>query len=291
MAITFTERLNIPIQDIGATGWGAVLNTGFQEIDDRLFLTGDGDPTGVATSQYVGQRYYDTTNDIWYYATASGVDNTWVFEAFDDAALVRLDASRVMTAGLRHPNDTYLEFRNVADDAWMPLLGLDGFDYTKVGCPQHPMRLLGDSLANMIVQAGGAARRMIVADVDDKNDADLILGFDFTDPANWNLGTISTVNSNSRHLVTPYSISGDPLVINFGHAYPVTAAGEIVTLSQAYNTVHMFGLATISPGPRTGMTPGNWAGVEYEPTSNSTCTLTTVVGSTVCACYWFSMGY
>lgn len=54
----------------GDTGWDTALDSGIDDANTRLTLNGDGNPQGVVAAFWLGQKYYDTTNDELYFATA-----------------------------------------------------------------------------------------------------------------------------------------------------------------------------------------------------------------------------
>lgn len=57
--------------------WHTTLDTAFQRLDDLLTRQGTGSPNGVLTSDYLGQLYYDTTNNQIFVARTAAVNNAW----------------------------------------------------------------------------------------------------------------------------------------------------------------------------------------------------------------------
>jgi len=82
MALTLTSRLRLAKQDKGDNNWHTSLNDGFDDADARLFKTDTAaDPNSAEEAHYVGQRYWDQTNGLWWTATAVGNPGTWVRDA------------------------------------------------------------------------------------------------------------------------------------------------------------------------------------------------------------------
>ena len=63
-------------QGKGDAGWDVGLDDGFDDANTRLTLNGAGAPSGV-DGDWLGQKYYDTTNDETYYCTATGSPGTF----------------------------------------------------------------------------------------------------------------------------------------------------------------------------------------------------------------------
>jgi hypothetical protein len=83
MATVKTTRLNLAKQAAGDNpgSWEVDMNQGYQDADDRFFLSGAGDPNtagGGVTSNYIGQRYLDTDTDLWWTAQDAAAPGTWV---------------------------------------------------------------------------------------------------------------------------------------------------------------------------------------------------------------------
>lgn len=69
-------------QDQGDPSWDSGLNSGFDDANSRLTVSGAGDPNGVVAGHWVGQAYWDTTAlQQWYCTTATGVAATSVWQS------------------------------------------------------------------------------------------------------------------------------------------------------------------------------------------------------------------
>lgn len=81
---TTTARLGFVLQDPAENpgGWGAVLNSGLQSADDKIFRTGVNDPNTLSeTADYVGQQFWQTAgagSPAWWTASVAGSPGTWV---------------------------------------------------------------------------------------------------------------------------------------------------------------------------------------------------------------------
>jgi hypothetical protein len=80
MAVTQTV-LGLKKQDYQDPSWQTALNSGFDDATTRLTLAGAASPEGVTTGNWVGQRYFDTTNKRWFMFTGTpGANTGWVID-------------------------------------------------------------------------------------------------------------------------------------------------------------------------------------------------------------------
>lgn len=68
-------------QDAGDLGWSSGLNSGFDDANTRLTRTFAGNPNGNVQGDWIGQRCYDTANDVLYYCHTTGDASTAVWRA------------------------------------------------------------------------------------------------------------------------------------------------------------------------------------------------------------------
>lgn len=245
MATSYTPRLALAKPASGDTGWGTSLSNGFDDADARLFLSGAGDPNGVVTSQYVGQRYWDTTNEIWYTAVSSGVNDSWAIETI-----------------LQIANNSFIQWRDAGDANWRALIGLDDSDIVQVGHQSHELTLNVDAFANLLAAISGDSRRIIVADDSDKNAADILDGH-APDHTSGGSGYVASWNS---HIKLPVDDGGNQLVLNYGFIYQTpNGTGSVITLSYAYPTVMYFAIAAEAGGGPRSITPTAFEGFQVKP--------------------------
>lgn len=79
MASTFTTRLGLNKQAKGDNPglWATDHNTGMDNAEARFMLSGAGVPDAV-DGTYVGQKYFDTTNEVWWTCRTAGSPGIWV---------------------------------------------------------------------------------------------------------------------------------------------------------------------------------------------------------------------
>ena len=124
MATTATDRLGLKKQanaDNPGT-WEVDLNQGFDDADDRLFLSGAGNPHGVITSNYIGQRYLDSVTELWYTAQTLGATADWVsdFDIIDPLVTHDAPPETYFTYGLLQ---AHLEWVSATSVRLSPTLG------------------------------------------------------------------------------------------------------------------------------------------------------------------------
>lgn len=104
MAVTYTTKLGLSQaakgDEVGT--WITLWNQDHQRIEARLATTYAGDPNSNVAGSFVGQKCWDTTNDVLYICTTTGDSSTAVWE--DYLALV---AATIAAKGVRvSSNDT-----------------------------------------------------------------------------------------------------------------------------------------------------------------------------------------